>query len=94
LDVRHFPFPPQAVRQTRAEILKEILDEYPAFIYEYNIWKNRPHIDAELNKLVKKRLSIRRYNWKPIKFQNQQQALVYALSRFFLLIILELIYFI
>ena len=83
MDVRHFPPSIVEFRQTRREILDEIFAENPAFCYEYNIYQNRPFIETQLSKLVQKRLSTRRYNWKPLKFKDLRQATVYCLSRFF-----------
>uniref|UniRef100_A0A915N4B5 Methyltransferase-like protein 17, mitochondrial n=1 Tax=Meloidogyne javanica TaxID=6303 RepID=A0A915N4B5_MELJA len=82
LDQRHFPPSIVEFRQTRREILDEIFEENPAFCYDYNIYQNRPFIETQLAKLVQKRLSVRRYNWKPLKFKDLRQATVYCLSRF------------
>uniref|UniRef100_A0A915MCB4 Uncharacterized protein n=1 Tax=Meloidogyne javanica TaxID=6303 RepID=A0A915MCB4_MELJA len=82
LDQRHFPPSIVEFRQTRREILDEIFEENPAFCYDYNIYQNRPFIETQLAKLVQKRLAVRRYNWKPLKFKDLRQATVYCLSRF------------
>uniref|UniRef100_A0A915MW59 Methyltransferase-like protein 17, mitochondrial n=1 Tax=Meloidogyne javanica TaxID=6303 RepID=A0A915MW59_MELJA len=82
LDQRHFPASIVEFRQTRREILDEIFEENPAFCYDYNIYQNRPFIETQLAKLVQKRLAVRRYNWKPLKFKDLRQATVYCLSRF------------
>ncbi|KAL3123754.1 hypothetical protein niasHT_009967 [Heterodera trifolii] len=82
LEMRHFPANPKQVQMARKQIMHEMFEEDPALLYQWEDTKQRPTLSRMFDKEAHKRLAATRYNWKPLKFDTKEAAVVYALSRF------------